>query len=40
MTEVYFHCSDAEHFIVDRRGTAMDVTERAHTPSGWSAPSS
>jgi hypothetical protein len=31
MTEVYFHCSDAEHFIVDRRGKAMDVNEaRAH----------
>jgi hypothetical protein len=27
MTEVYFHCSDAEHFIVDRRGTAMDVND-------------
>ena len=31
MTEVYFHCSDAEHFIVDRRGSAMDLSEaRAH----------
>jgi hypothetical protein len=31
MTEVYFHCSDAEHFIVDRRGSAMDLIEaRAH----------
>ena len=27
MTEVYFHCSDAEHFIVDRRGSAMDLSE-------------
>jgi hypothetical protein len=31
MTEVYFHCSDAKHFIADRRGAAMDVNEaRAH----------
>ena len=27
MTEVYFHCSDAEHIIVDRRGVAMDLRE-------------
>jgi len=27
MTEVYFHCSEAEHFIVDRRGSAMDLNE-------------
>lgn len=27
MTEVYFHCSDAEHFIVDRRGSAMHLDE-------------
>ena len=31
MTEVYFHCSDAEHFFVDRRGSAMNLNEaRAH----------
>jgi uncharacterized protein DUF6894 len=31
MTEIYFNCSDAEHFIVDRRGFAMDLDEaRAH----------
>jgi hypothetical protein len=31
MTEVYFHCSDAEHFIADPRGAAMDLSEvRAH----------
>ena len=31
MTEVYFHCSDTEHFFVDRRGCAMELEEaRAH----------
>jgi hypothetical protein len=31
MTEVYFHCSDAEHFIADRRGSVMDLNEaRSH----------
>jgi hypothetical protein len=34
VTEVYFHCSDAEHIIVDRRGVAMDLREaRAHAES-------
>lgn len=28
MTEVYFHCSDANHDLIDRRGTAVaDLTE-------------
>lgn len=27
MTEVYFHCSDAEHVFLDRRGAAMDLIE-------------
>jgi hypothetical protein len=27
VTEVFFHCSDAEHVIVDRRGIAMDLRE-------------
>ena len=27
MTEVYFHCADADNFIVDRHGAAMDLTE-------------
>jgi hypothetical protein len=27
VTEVFFHCSDAEHIIVDRRGIAMDLRE-------------
>jgi uncharacterized protein DUF6894 len=27
MSEVYFHCSDAENFFVDRRGSAMDLNE-------------
>jgi hypothetical protein len=31
MTEVYFHCSDAEHFIADRCGSVMDLNEaRSH----------
>ena len=31
MTEVYFHCSDAEHFFADRRSCAMELKEaRAH----------
>lgn len=24
MTDVYFHCSDDEHVLIDRRGAAMD----------------
>lgn len=27
MTEVYFHCSDAERMLIDRRGAAMDLAE-------------
>ena len=27
MSEVYFHCSDAEHMFIDRRGAAMDMAE-------------
>jgi hypothetical protein len=28
MTEVYFHCSDANHELIDSRGTAVaDLTE-------------
>jgi hypothetical protein len=27
MTEVYFHCSDAENMFIDRRGAAMDLAE-------------
>jgi hypothetical protein len=27
MSEVYFHCSDAEHMYVDHAGAAMDVVE-------------
>lgn len=27
MTEVYFHCSDAQHVFLDRRGAAMDLVE-------------
>jgi hypothetical protein len=27
VTEVYFHCTDAENFIIDRRGAAMNFTE-------------
>jgi hypothetical protein len=27
VSEVYFHCSDAEHVIFDRRGAAMNLTE-------------
>lgn len=28
MTEVYFHCSDASHDLIDRRGTAVsDLSE-------------
>jgi uncharacterized protein DUF6894 len=27
MTEVYFHCSDAEHMFIDRRGAAMNLAE-------------
>ena len=28
MTEVYFHCSDATHDLIDRRGTAVtDLSE-------------
>jgi hypothetical protein len=27
MTEVYFHCSDAKHVFLDRRGTAVDLCD-------------
>jgi hypothetical protein len=27
MSEVYFHCSDAEHMILDHSGAVMDVAE-------------
>ena len=27
MSEIYFHCSDAEHMFIDRCGAAMDVVE-------------
>ena len=27
MTEVYFHCSDAEHVLIDRRGATMNLAE-------------
>jgi hypothetical protein len=27
MTEVYFHCSDAEHVFIDRRGTGVELSE-------------
>ena len=27
MAEVYFHCSDAEHVFIDRRGAAVDLSE-------------
>lgn len=30
MTEVYFHCSDAEHYCIDRRGIAIDNLTQAH----------
>jgi hypothetical protein len=34
VTEVYFHCSDAEHAIVDRRGVAMDLREAREHAEG------
>ena len=27
MNEVYFHCSDDQHVLIDERGTAMDLAE-------------
>jgi hypothetical protein len=30
MTEVYFHCSDAEHYCIDRRGIVIDNLAQAH----------
>jgi hypothetical protein len=27
MSEIYFHCSDAEHMFIDHCGAAMDVVE-------------
>ena len=27
MTDVYFHCSDAEHVVIDRCGAAMNLAE-------------
>jgi hypothetical protein len=27
MADVYFHCSDAEHIFIDRRGAAVDLSE-------------
>jgi hypothetical protein len=30
MSEVYFHCSDAEHVLIDRRGAAMNLAEAHH----------
>lgn len=27
MTEVYFHCSDAEHLFIGRRSATMDISE-------------
>ena len=27
MTEIYFHCSNAEHIVIDRYGAAMDIAE-------------
>lgn len=30
MTEIYFHCSDAEHVVIDRCGSAVDDLAEAH----------
>jgi len=27
MTELYFHCSDDEHVLIDENGAAMDLAE-------------
>lgn len=27
MAEVYFHCSDAEHVFIDRRGVGVELSE-------------
>ena len=27
MTALYFHCSDDEHVLVDRKGSAMNLSE-------------
>jgi hypothetical protein len=27
MTEVYFHCSDDQHVLIDQSGAAMDLVE-------------
>ena len=27
MTELYFHCSDAEHLFIGRRSATMDISE-------------
>ncbi len=27
MTEVYFHCSDDQHVLIDQSGAAMDLAE-------------
>lgn len=27
MTEVYFHCSDAEHLFIGQRSATMDISE-------------
>lgn len=34
MTEVYFHCSNAEHVVFDRRGAAMDLAEARDHANG------
>ncbi|MFB9267122.1 DUF6894 family protein [Bradyrhizobium erythrophlei] len=34
MTEVYFHCSDDQHVLIDQSGAAMDLAEaREHAES-------
>lgn len=34
MTEVYFHCSNAEQIVIDRCGAAMDITEARERADG------
>ncbi|WP_454628932.1 DUF6894 family protein [Bradyrhizobium cenepequi] len=34
MTELYFHCSDAEHVLIDECGHAMDLPEARQHAEG------
>jgi hypothetical protein len=40
MTELYFHCSDDEHVLIDENGAAWTWPRPMSTRSAWCARSS